>query len=493
MTRKSDGMMPNIFLITIDSLRYDHLSLFHYRKDTTPFLKKLCLMETNCFYTILRANAPYTKAAFKSIMTGLLPFSKGAYHTIKGLPNIAKTLGSKGYKSLGIANNDILSGAFGYNEGFQLFITQPNLRGERINIRSKLKLLMSRYPLLFYKLLKPLKIVLISVYGKGGQVNPSIPSHSIVNFVGKFVRNIHSAKEKFFVWAHFMDTHYPYMFFEEFFEELHGEPSSRYKYYLHWITIIDKINLDSKVSTKDLEWVVKFYDAAIRTVDDAIFKLIRYLEDQNILDRTILIITADHGEEFLEHGAIGHVGRKYITHMYEELLNVPLIIIDFTEKIMDKSLAKKLHNVEWSQVDLYPTLCGLLNIKSCPSNIDGIDLTSAIEDKSSRNRIARGHRIVFSEASLFNAKRGTMPIPPNEKVVIAVKKGSWKYINYNNFKEEFYDLSSDPGETRNIIGNEVEELEELRSIAKQRFNYIRRMLIREGIRQRITHTMHSLR
>ncbi len=73
MTSTKVGKIKKIVFITLDSVRADRISIFNYSKDTTHNLRYMC-KNTNCFATIARANAPYTKAAFKSIMAGLLRF-----------------------------------------------------------------------------------------------------------------------------------------------------------------------------------------------------------------------------------------------------------------------------------------------------------------------------------------------------------------------------------------------------------------------------------
>ena len=110
----------NIILITIDSLRADHVGCYGYCKNTTPNIDKLSkkgIIFKNAF-----SNAPYTKASFPAILTGTHTYSYGGYYTIKGRPNLAKVLNEHGYFTFAIPNVPVLSSSFGYSEGFDIII-----------------------------------------------------------------------------------------------------------------------------------------------------------------------------------------------------------------------------------------------------------------------------------------------------------------------------------------------------------------------------------
>jgi arylsulfatase A-like enzyme len=117
--------IEKIILITLDSVRADRLSILGYHKKTTPNLEYLC-KSVNCLTITAYANAPYTKAAFKSIMTGLLPFSVKTYYSIEGLPTIASYLKKDKYRTLAIPNSDLLSSRYGYDKGFDVFLNTSN-------------------------------------------------------------------------------------------------------------------------------------------------------------------------------------------------------------------------------------------------------------------------------------------------------------------------------------------------------------------------------
>jgi len=471
----------NVILLTLDSVRFDHLSLFGYKKPTTPTLSRIC-KEYASICTVARANAPYTKASFKSIMTGLLPFTHGGYDSIKGLSSIAKTLNRYKYKCFGIANNDVISHKFGYNEGFDWFITLlPSFLSLGNNIfpyiSKKIRpYIFERKTLISHiipRIPKSLKALFLSIitYGRSNNLNPSIPAHAIAAAFSKFLKFL--GKEHFFIWTHFMDTHYPYVITSDFYEEIHGEKPNKYSHFLHYVYIIDHVVYNMDLSNDILISTIMFYDAAIRTVDDAISRVVNKLEESNLLNKTLLIITSDHGEEFLEHCSFGHLGKKFITHMYEELLKVPLIIIDFSDKILNKWLIRKLRDIEWSHIDLYPSLCKLLGLKH-PRSIDGLDLVSIATKGLDINRA------IISEASLFNFMRGIKPILPDEKIVIAIKEGSWKYINYDNYAEELYNLDQDSAEVINLAKekNYKSIISRFQEIANRRLTVIKSNLLR---------------
>jgi arylsulfatase A-like enzyme len=178
-----------------------------------------------------------------------------------------------------------------------------------------------------------------------------------------------------------------------------------------------------------LRHVIDLYAAGIRQADDELGRLIRFLEERGELDRTLLIVLADHGEEFLEHGGVLH-GRT----LFEELVRIPLII-------RGPGARGGLRPAEpVSIVDVLPTVLGLLDLPA-PPGLDGIDLRGAWRKGDSRALLGRS---LFGESD------------PNDRNAVAsrsVRSGRFKLVyDRREGRRALYDLAGDPGETADASG-----------------------------------------
>lgn len=218
---------------------------------------------------------------------------------------------------------------------------------------------------------------------------------------------------KFFVWLHYMDTHYPWLPPEEYIPKP--------------LTKSDVIDINFSGNPRK-PVVKKLYDASIRYVDNAIHRLIETLDSRGLLNDTYIIITSDHGEDFGEHGLWFHNAPS----LYEERVRVPLIIIGpgIKQERIDKPV---------SLIDLAPTILHLLVKKNkfqC-----GLSLLSRLESNN--------FPPVFGEAGITT--NITKSYPKFRLTSISVKVNEWKYIHRLDGEDKLFNLKNDPLEKENLI------------------------------------------
>jgi arylsulfatase A-like enzyme len=472
----------NFILLTIDSLRADHLGCYGYHKNTSPNIDRLA--ESSIVFQRAITNAPYTKPSFKSIMTSTYPFSFEGYHTIKPRVKIAEILQEKGYYTAAFPNSPLLSAGSGYASGFEVFgdssKPDPGTRMYSVLLRMAGQFerifksrMAGKFERIFkydvrkvYNLLKTVSPFnrLIMLYDRGSSVTQEVLS-TLKNNRGK----------RLFIWAHYMDVHHPYIPHHH----VHGERQVQ-------ISPREAVDLDSKLSDQirfqygrkdrmivteaELEKLVDLYDGEIKYVDEQIGFLLDALKQAELFDDTLIIITADHGEEFGEHGTLGHIGFNSYTHIYDELLRVPLII-------SHPKLGKHWLDDQVSLIDLAPTAIDMLGLSKV-EQFQGKSLLPLINGRDER----RG--AVVCEASAFNRNKGTEFIPADESKIVAYRTKDWKYI-YNELSgDEFYCLRDDPQEQHNLVDKEKELAQGFKSqimlhISKQK------ALERERVRTKI--------
>jgi arylsulfatase A-like enzyme len=174
-------------------------------------------------------------------------------------------------------------------------------------------------------------------------------------------------------------------------------------------------NAHEHLGTNDVEFLKAMYDGEIRYTDDRLQWLFEQLHEAGFLDNALVLITADHGEEFMDHGGLLHR-----VSLYEELMRVPLIITGCG--VPDKTVDNRLVSL----VDLAPTILAAAGVEA-PETMEGRDL------------LARGNDDVDAVFAQYADD------------LYAVRTHRWKLIEHTRSGEvELYDLDADPGEIVNL-------------------------------------------
>lgn len=376
----------NIILISVDSLRADHLSCYGYRRNTSPNVDLLANEGT--LFTRTLSVTSWTLPAHLSMLTSLTPEALGVYGTHDGLDTqrstLAEILRKNGYATAGFVSAPFLYSNYGYNQGFQHY--------DDFTVK----------------------------FDTNKDAQSGITSPALTAAIQKWLQKNH--ERRFFLFLHYWDVHYDYIppspYDKLFARKYRGAIDGR------------NFNLNPKIKRgmkqRDLAHVIALYDGEIAFTDFYIGKLISSLKELNVFDNSLIIFTADHGDEFLEHGGKGH--RRTL---YHEVLHVPLIIKFPAGAEFPKG---KTVDAPASILDIMPTILSYLGLKTPPVS-DGQELLSSLN----------GHR-PNSNRSLFASL---------QQDLYAVQSGNLKFIaNLKSFQNELYDLSNDPQEQHNLFREE---------------------------------------
>jgi len=448
---------PNIILMTVDSLRPDHLGFMDYKKNISPNIDKLA-KESNVF-TQAFAVGPVTPHSLPSLLTSTYPLDfQGPRKIERPRKMISEVLKEKGFLTAAFHSNAYLSDFFGYNRGWNYFedIIPPydsDLSVGKVSIkkaifRELVSLLGKPSLALFPELTFRIRYLMYKL-GILRTTPKETPNANFVNGIVKdFVSAVKDEKKPFFAWVHYMDIHLPYLPYDCYFKErtltyselvskeLSGFLSKKYRSRGNFV----------KFSKKYIENTIDFYDQGIKYLDEQIGDLMDFLKRENVYQNSVIIFTSDHGDEFLEHHGGGHT-----SNLYNENLKVPLLI-----KIPEENERKI--NKKVSLIDLSSTICGLV----------GISLNPAFKGK---NLFDSKKNIIFHQTAI-NQKEGwnasLTEIEKIENCKIACQSINWKYIlNHSNKKEELYNLIQDPKEQNNLAETETEILSQMRKKVKE--------------------------
>ena len=423
---------PNLILITIDALRVDHLGFMGYDKGVSPNIDSLA-KESIVFKNAFSVG-PNTSYSFPSILTSTYPLDYQGPEEIKE-PRalISEVFQKQGFITAAFHSNPYLSNYFGYDKGWDVFKDINFSIKSSVSGRFKKrfnKLLIFTFPKIFFW-------IAYLKYRINGPKNTRVRA-SLINQVAKdFILSLKKENKPFFVWIHYLDIHTPPSCYSEgkvcSYSELIGDcVSSAIRTNGNKGALKRFIRKNFK---KYLSKTISLYDEEIKHLDKEIGSLLSFLKEQNIYQNSILCVTADHGDEFLEHGGVGHD-----TQLYNEVLAVPLLI-----KSEESVSASKVIEYKVSLIDLAPTLCDLARV--------GKD--SAFKGKSLFNK---REDLIFHQSA--SSKKESHHL--NQRKV-ACQSSNWKYIlDHGAKKEELYNLLSDPGEKDNIIKSNPEILFEIR-------------------------------
>lgn len=386
---------PDIVLVVIDTLRAQHTSLHGYERPTTPHLEALAARGTWCSHAY--AQSPWTLASFVSMFTGLDPhvhrvgrddldatrFGRLSAST----PTLAGTLHEAGYATAAFLNNTFLAPEFGLQSGFDTYDYQ-------------------------------------------GSTNFS--HRSAPDTVDAGVAWLSEQDGPAFMVLHFMEPHLDYSPPDDIKGTFAKGPRPAQLDVKDQdpFTLLQMGVIQPTDETR--EYVKALYDEEVLAADRGVGRLVEALAPR--WDRTALLVTADHGEEFWEHGGFEH-GHS----VYEEVVRVPLIISGgpIRQGVVDAPV---------QLVDLYPTCLEMLRVPA-PSGA-GVSLFTPLVSGAEVEP-----RTVFVSNTLYG----------NDRLALVEGKQKWiensRKPKEHNFSlpgpepkdtEEFYDLASDPGEQKNL-------------------------------------------
>jgi arylsulfatase A-like enzyme len=460
MGKKALGK-PNLLLITVDALRADHLGCLGYTKSLSPRIDRLA--SEGMLFSQAIANGPRSPASFPAILASIY-HSSGAEHGLPlGATTLAEILKRHGYATAGFcAGNVYISHYYGYQRGFdefQDFLTlesgskapERKRTGRFAPIKSFTRRILEdsgRYDgafLLFSSALRGKKN--IADMAKAEDVHPFEDGETLSDQAIAWLSRPRDGP--FFLWLHYMDVHFPYLP-----RVARYRPSDYGRFALSLLCLLFKRHAYPRQVLIDL------YDHRIRDMDGILGQLLDRLESDGLLQDTVLVLTADHGEEFSEHGGWTHSAK-----LYDELLRVPLVI---------KGPGLPQGAVVPEQVgliDLAPTILEILGIAEQVGSFQGTSFLPWLRgdgDGPLKKFVFSGEVHVGGHWPPFWGQ------DHRNKTLYRIRScrsEGWKYIwDEEGSKEELYDLGLDPGETRNLAASEPERRQQFESIVREHFS-----------------------
>jgi len=401
----------DVIFISLDTLRADHLRVYGYDRPISPHIDALAA--DAALFERAYTQASHTLIAHASVLTGLYPERHGADHQegalAPGVVTLAEVLAGAGYQTGGFVNALWLTPRFNMERGFQTFDYEGTLDQQKRSAEET--------------------------------------NRAIFEWVDRL------GDAPYFLFAHYYDVHsdwerLPYDAPAEYLDRIAGPepPGFEAGDGELWATrhLMRRIARRELFDEDDLRYVERLYDAGIAYTDAQVGRLLEGLRERGRLDRAIIVLTSDHGEEFQEHGRLIH------TQVYEETVRVPLLVSmpemrgsgshgcrDHPEGFRASRIPQLVQHV-----DLLPTLTECLGVEG-PDGLQGTSLLAAL---------AGGD---VSPAAAYFVSPAGFALGRQRGVV----RGGWKLVELDEGgPRRLFHLAEDPEEQRDLSGLHPEKV-----------------------------------
>jgi arylsulfatase A-like enzyme len=430
-TKTAKIKAPSVVLITVDTLRADHLGCYGYPKQTSANIDRFAaeaMLFENCF-----SHAPVTSSSFASILSGFLPHETKVFENWP-LPAEVETLAQimrrRGYSTVAVVSNYAIRGAAGWSPGFSIYDDT----------------------------MKSVELV---------RHSPERIAEDATNRAIKLLKKFH--KDPLFLWVHYQDPHGPYTPPERF-GRMFYDPDQKPRNLRVNGSLSGRGGIPSYQrlgNNRDFYYYLSQYDGEIRYWDEHFGRLLEALKTTGLYDDDLIIFSSDHGEDvgqrdyFFSHGE----------NIYNSLIHVPLVI-----KLGDQLKGRRTHFVQ--HLDIVPTILELIGIEP-DRRLRGCDLLG--DEPLSRE--------IFSEMRSPIARENKCSVIfGGFKLIYTLPSNKYELFNLNTDRNEEHDLVKDHNyeeqikdlvgrlwriQRENLLGADIiseprkltdEEIEKLRSL-----------------------------
>ncbi len=392
---------PDVVLIVVDTLRADHLGCYGYWRNTSPQIDSLA--EQSIRFERAYSTAPWTKPAVASMLTGLYPSRHGVDKMLHVLPQsatpLAELLRENGYQTAGVVSHSLLGEKFGFDQGFDRY-DESQARGHH-----------------------------------------HVSTEEVARLATALIGELRADEKPYFLFVHLFDPHDTYRPHGVGFAAKRagrvaaGQPSPRLR------------KLEPPLDTQEVQLLRDVYDEEIRFTDRGIGEILKALGDDGRSERTLIVLTSDHGEEFMERGWLGHG-----TSMFDEVLRVPLLI--------RLPGAERAGSVEGDPVSTAGVMATVLDVAGLPASArSGLDVGSLLGPRPRPNPVL---------GELSYAPRQWRELDEStEPWLRMLVDGEWKLISDRlSGQVALFDVVADPGETTDLASRMPDRAETLHAQMK---------------------------
>jgi arylsulfatase len=358
----------NILVVSFDALRADHLGFYGYSRPVSPAMDDFA--RTSLVFDDAWAASSSTPSSFAAIFTGRLATEVFRRWKLLSFSTLAEHFATEGYATGFISSNVQLVATRGFDQGFEHY----------------------------------------EIIDSGPQEDDGNRMSLDIEVLERVRERLKVSRRPFFLWAHFLSPHAPYDYREassHLYDETYSGPFR------------ESSGSDFEAADPaDLRRLVDLYDGEIHFADGLFGEVLAELAALGLEDDTLVVLTADHGEEFLDHGGLQHQG------VHQEVLRIPLVI-----RQPDRSTVGSRTSLPVSHLDLAPTLAAVAGLPPFPFG-NGASLLDPVDPGRLRIGVAMTHRTHHYVAGAR----------ASDKLIVSCREKT----------AQLFDLAEDPEEKRDL-------------------------------------------
>jgi arylsulfatase A-like enzyme len=428
---------PNVLFIVLDNVRADHLSLYGYHRPTSPFLERLA--RRGIRFDHARAPAPWTLPSHASMLTGRWPheLSCNADHPLdQAHPTLAEFLAGHGYATAGFVGNTYYCNAwYGLDRGFARY--EDFYQNTEVSLRE-----IARASALGSVLAEAVGIPIETPGGSRSRKTAAMINRDALQWIDSH------RDRPFLVFLNYYDAHEPFNPPEGYPRRfgLSALDRSQRAFIQKRLRRVGQLQARDPAQAEralqeGAELLRDSFDDCIAYLDSQLERLFDELERRGILDKTLVVVTSDHGEHFGERGLFTH-GNS----LYRPLLDVPLVIV-----LPGQRAAGRVVDVPVSLRALPATIAGCLGLEA-QSPFPGPSLGPLWQSEGGFGTHRAAEHRPLSEVEHQRKVPPSPHIPASLGPLWAVVAGGKTYIRRADGREELYDFHADPFEANNLAG-----------------------------------------
>ena len=491
---------PDILMIVLDTLRADRLSCYGYQRETSPHLDEFA--RGGVLYERAISTAQWTIPAHASLFTGEYPTThmvNQIHNKLSGrLITLAETLQDAGYHTVGFCNNPLLGVVEnGLDRGFEEFYNYGGTLPNRPPIGDSRATRVGRFTQRFSRILRRILTPIQDAFARNNlllrialhpRIVPLWQRH--INFRGNTVQSLRDTLgylrthrrrgdgRPVFTFVNLMETHLPF------------GPRARFvrRFVPYYRTDREARDFMQAYNQEHYAWMVPLrepltelqhrvindmYDAEVASEDSMLRHLYQYLDDPDVRDNTLVVITSDHGEGLDHHHFVGHS-----LVVYDDLVRVPLIVryprlYPPGARVSSPVSIRRVFHSALEAAGIYPPGNGVKGGEGAPVEVERLSLARSASgpDPEEGTVFAEAHTPDTLIALMENLDPAAIETFRCREMRRAVLRDGRKLIAVGGQPDELFGVIDDPGELDNLIEREPATAADLESLIEQFVEY----------------------
>jgi arylsulfatase A-like enzyme len=386
----------NVLVLLVDTLGAEHVG-YVSGGDCTPNLDRLA--REGAAFRRAYAPAPWTQPSLASLYTGQMPSRHGVQRLFDQLApahdTLAERMEARGFETAGVTSNELAGARYGFAQGFRHYDESP----------------------------------------VGG--HDAITSHRVTDAAIRWLA-ARRGEKPFFLFVHYFDPHYAFQ---------HHAAHDRTSGYRGWLRpgmdVWELLDARERLAPDDVAYLVGLYREEVAYTDAHVGRLLEHLRSSGLERSTLVVLLADHGEEFMRHGWIGHTRT-----LYDELLHVPLVVR------LPGRIAPRVIDEPVSLLDVLPTLMALSEQPDRDAGWEGVSLAPALFEGAA----LAADRELLAEVSFAPGPKDAPKFAEKTAFKTALLRGPLKLV-HDLLADRFalFDRGADPEELRDLWGARPEQ------------------------------------